>query len=45
MSDSLGDRYFNIIKKQIKYEQTYLEAIRSKHDKRRGSTSLIRQTL
>ena len=42
MSDPLAERYFNIIKKQIKDEQTYLEAIRSKHDKRRSSKHLVR---
>ena len=32
--DSLADRYFNIIKNKIKDEQTYMEIISSKHDKR-----------
>ena len=42
MSDSLADRYFNVIKKQIKDEQTYLETIRTKSNKRRSSKHLIR---
>ena len=42
MSDSLAERYYNIIKKQIKDEQTYLEAIRPKHDKRRSSKHTVR---
>ena len=42
MNDPLADRYFNIIKKQIKNEKTYLEAIRTKPDKRRGSEHLTR---
>ena len=42
MSDPLADRYFNIIKKQIKDEQTYLEVIRPKHDKRRNSKHFTR---
>jgi|TARA_B100000900_G_scaffold304937_1_gene263560 hypothetical protein len=45
MNDSLGDRYFNIIQKQIKDEQTYLATIQRKHDLRGGSKPLIRQTL
>jgi len=45
MNDSLGDRYFNIIQKQIKDEQTYLETIQRQYDKSRGSDDLIRQTL
>ena len=45
MNDSLGDRYFNIIQKQIKDEQTYLAAIQRKHDFRRSSKFIIRQTL
>ena len=45
MSDPLADRYFNIIKKQIKDEQTYLETIQRQYDKSRGSDDLIRQTL
>ena len=42
MSDSLAERYYNIIKKQIKDEQTYLETIRSKHDKQRSSKHTVR---
>ena len=45
MNDSLGDRYFNIIQKQIKDEQTYLATIQRQHDLRRGGKPLIRQTL
>ena len=45
MNDSLGDRYFGIIQKQIKDEQTYLATIQRKHDLRGGSKPLIRQTL
>jgi len=30
------------LKQEKKYEQTYLEAIRSKHDKRRSSRNIIR---
>ena len=45
MSDSLAERYFNIIKKQIKDEQTYLETIQRQYDKSRGSDDIIRQTL
>ncbi len=45
MSDPLADRYFNIIKKQIKDEQTYLETIQRQHDKPRSGDDLIRQTL
>ncbi len=40
--DPLADRYFNIIKNKIKDEQTYMEIISSKHDKRRSSTNIIR---
>ena len=42
MSDPLADRYFNLIKKQIKDEQTYLETIRTKPNKRRSSKHIIR---
>lgn len=45
MNDPLADRYFNIIQKQIRNEQTYMEAIQREHDKRRGSDDTIRQTL
>ena len=45
MNDSLSDRYFNIIQKQIKDEQTYLATIQRQPDLRRGSKSLTRQTL
>jgi len=45
MNDPLADRYFNIIQKQIKDEQAYMEIIQRKYDQRRGSTPLIRQTL
>ena len=30
------------LKKEREYEQAYLEAISSKHDKRRSSTNIIR---
>ena len=42
MSDPLADRYFNVIKKQIKDEQTYLETIRTEPNKRRSSKRTIR---
>ena len=45
MNDSLADRYFGVIQKQIKDEQTYLATIQRQHDKLRGSKPLIRQTL
>ena len=45
MNDSLADRYFGIIQKQIKDEQTYLATIQRQYDKLRGSKPLIRQTL
>ena len=45
MNDSLGDRYFNIIQKQIKDEQTYLATIQRQSNIRRSSKPLIRQTL
>ncbi len=45
MNDSLSDRYFSIIQKQIKDEQTYLATIQRQYDQRRGSKPLIRQTL
>jgi len=45
MNDSLADRYFSIIQKQIKDEQTYLATIQRQHDLRRGGKPLIRQTL
>jgi len=40
--DPLADRYFNIIKNKIKDEQTYMEIISPKHDKRRSSRNIIR---
>jgi len=45
MNDSLADRYFSIIQKQIKDEQTYLATIQRQYDKRRSRKPLIRQTL
>ncbi len=45
MNDSLADRYFGIIQKQIKDEQAYLATIQRQYDKRRSSKPLIRQTL
>jgi hypothetical protein len=45
MNDSLADRYFGIIQKQIKDEQTYLATIQRQYDKRRSSKHIIRQTL
>ena len=45
MNDSLADRYFSIIQKQIKNEQTYLATIQRQYDLRRGGEPLIRQTL
>ena len=45
MNDSLADRYFSIIQKQIKDEQTYLATIQRQYDKRRSRKSIVRQTL
>jgi hypothetical protein len=45
MNDSLADRYFGIIQKQIKDEQTYLATIQRQHDKQGSGDDLIRQTL
>jgi membrane protease subunit (stomatin/prohibitin family) len=45
MNDSLGNRYFNIIQKQIKDEQTYLAIIQRQSTIRRGSKLIVRQTL
>ena len=45
MNDSLADRYFNIIQKQIKDEQTYLATIQRQYDKLRSSKPIVRQTL
>jgi hypothetical protein len=45
MNDSLADRYFNVIKKQIKNEQTYLATIQREYDKRGSRSPIIRQTL
>ena len=45
MNDSLTDRYFNIIQKQIKDEQTYLATIQRQYDKLRSSKPIVRQTL
>ena len=42
MNDSLADRYFSIIQKQIKDEQTYLETIQRQYDKRRSSKHITR---
>ena len=45
MNDSLADRYFSIIQKQIKDEHTYLATIQRQYDKRRSRKPIVRQTL
>ncbi len=45
MNESLRNRYFNIIQKQIKDEQTYLAIIQRQPTIRRGSKLIVRQTL
>lgn len=42
MNDPLADRYFNVIKKEIENEQTYMEIIQRKYDQRRSSNDIIR---
>ena len=42
MNDSLADRYFSIIQKQIKDEQTYLATIQRQYDKRRSRKHITR---
>ena len=42
MNDSLADRYFGIIQKQIKNEQTYLAIIQRQYDKRRSRKHITR---
>ena len=42
MNDSLADRYFSIIQKQIKDEQTYLATIQRQYDKRRSRKPIVR---
>jgi len=42
MNDPLANRYFSIIQKQIKDEQTYLATIQRQYDKRRSRKPIIR---
>lgn len=42
MNDLLADRYFNIIQKQIRDEQTYMEVIQREHDKYGSSGHVAR---
>ena len=42
MNDSLANRYFGIIQKQIKNEKTYLATIQRQYDKRRSRKHITR---
>jgi hypothetical protein len=42
MNDLLADRYFNIIQKQIRDEQTYMETIQREYDKYGSSGHVAR---
>jgi len=42
MNDPLANRYFSIIQKQIKDEQTYLATIQRQYDKRRSRKPIVR---